>query len=245
MKTAVKQVLRHTGLYESASRRWISLSPRVTAAIRSVTGRNSRLVSGYLSHEPVPRLHIGCGGNPLRGWLNTDLDPGRDQIYLDATRAFPFADAVFDYVYSEHMIEHVSWREGRTMLRECHRVLKPRGVIRLVTPDLRRLVHLLTGPLTALDEQYLDYSVSTYGLPNGPNRAAHVVNHFMRAWGHQHIYDEPSLREQLVAAGFAAVVATSLDDSVHSYLRGIAKHDRMPAGLLASESMVLEAVKPA
>jgi hypothetical protein len=71
-----------------------------------------------------------------------------------------------------------------------------------------------------------------------------VVNNFMRAWGHQHVYDEASLREQLITAGFADVVATSLDDSAHPPLRGIAKHDRMPAGLLALESLVLEATRP-
>lgn len=244
MKTAVKQLLHHTGLYESASRRWIWLSPRLTAAMRSLTGRNDRIASQYLAQEAVPRLQIGCGGNALRGWLNTDLNPGRDQIHLDATRPFPFADGVFDYIYSEHMIEHVSWLEGRAMLGECRRVLKPGGVIRLVTPDLRRLTHLLTGPLSDLEEAYLDYSVNTYQLPSGPNRAVHVVNNFLRAWGHQHVYDEASLREQLAAAGFADVVAASMDDSAHACLRGLAKHDRMPAGLLALESLVLEATKP-
>ena len=130
------------------------------------------------------------------------------------------------------------------MLSECRRVLKPGGVIRLVTPDLRRLTHLLTGPLSDLEEAYLDYSVSAYGLPSGPNRAAQVVNNFMRAWGHQHVYDDASLREQLAAAGFRDVVTVSLDDSAHALLRGLAKHDRMPAGLLALESLVLEATNP-
>lgn len=244
MKAAVKQLLHQSGIYETASRRWIWLSPRITAAIRLFTRRNGRLASQYLAREPMPRLHIGCGDNALRGWLNTDLSPRRDQIYLDATRPFPFADGMFDYIYSEHMIEHVGWADGRAMLGECRRVLKPGGVLRLVTPDLQRLTHLLTGPLSDLEEAYLDYSVRTYRLPPGQNRAVHVVNHFMRAWGHQHIYDAASLREQLAAAGFRDVVTASLDESAHEPLRGLAKQDRMPAGLLALESMVLEATKP-
>ena len=243
MKTAVKQLLHQSGMYGTASRRWIWLSPRLTAAIRLLTRRNGRIASRYLRQEAVPRLHIGCGDNALRGWLNTDLNPGRDQIYLDATRPFPFADGVFAYIYSEHMIEHVSWSAGRAMLAECHRVLKPGGVIRLVTPDLRRLMHLLTGPLSDLEEAYLDYSITAYGLPSDRHRAVHVVNNFMRAWGHQHIYDEASLREQLAAAGFRDVVPAELDASAHGPLNGLAKHDRMPAGLLALESLVLEATK--
>jgi predicted SAM-dependent methyltransferase len=49
---------------------------------------------------------------------------------------------VFDYVFSEHMIEHVSYAEGLLMLRECLRVLKPGGRIRIATPSLEVLLDL-------------------------------------------------------------------------------------------------------
>jgi predicted SAM-dependent methyltransferase len=55
-------------------------------------------------------------------------------VFLDATTPFPFDCGTFDYIYCEHMIEHISWQKGQTMLRECHRVLKPRGVMRIATP---------------------------------------------------------------------------------------------------------------
>lgn len=245
MKAAAKRVLHDAGLYETASRQWIWLSPRLTRAIRALTRGNARLTSRYLAHERVPRLHIGCGDNELPGWLNTELDPKGGQIFLDATRPFPFASDQFQYIYSEHMIEHVGWAQGGAMLRECWRVLKPGATIRLVTPDLERLTRLLSGPLTDLERSYLDYCVRTYGLPDGPQPAVHVVNHFMRAWGHQFIYDGKTLRQQLAGAGFTDIVPAPLEDSTHRELSGLAKADRMPAGFLALESLVLEARKPA
>ena len=244
MKTAAKRALHQSGLYPAASRQWIWLSPRLTRAIRAVTRGNERLASRYLAATHVPKLHIGCGGNALPGWLNTELDPKGDEIFLDATKPFPFANDQFHFIYSEHMIEHVDWVQGGVMLRECWRVLKPGGIIRLVTPDLQQLTRLLSGPLTELEQSYLDYCVRTFGLPAGPNRAVHVVNNFMRAWGHQFIYDEHTLREQLLGAGFTDVRTAPLEESAYRELTGIAKLDRMPAGFVALESLVLEACKP-
>ncbi len=43
----------------------------------------------------------------------------------------PFADAAFDLVFSHSVIEHVATADG--YLRECHRVLRPGGVLYLST----------------------------------------------------------------------------------------------------------------
>ena len=109
-----------------------------------------RLIEDYLARGGPAKLHIGCGENLLEGWLNSDLYPGSDRVlHFDATGRFPFADATFDYVFSEHMIEHVPYEGALSMLRECRRVLKPGGRARISTPDLRFLVGLYAedGPV--------------------------------------------------------------------------------------------------
>lgn len=60
---------------------------------------------------------------------------------IEGGRALPFADASFDVVLSFQVIEHV-WDDGG-YLREAQRVLKPGGVIVLVTPDRKH--RLLPG----------------------------------------------------------------------------------------------------
>jgi predicted SAM-dependent methyltransferase len=54
-----------------------------------------------------------------------------------------FEDNTFDYIFSEHMIEHVDHDGAVAMLRECYRVLKPGGTICMATPDLAVIVGLL------------------------------------------------------------------------------------------------------
>ena len=65
-------------------------------------------VDAYLGSHSICSLQIGTGENPLPGWLNTDLEPTSSTvIFLDALAKFPFEDQVFDYIFSEHMIEHI------------------------------------------------------------------------------------------------------------------------------------------
>ncbi|MGZ3644750.1 MAG: class I SAM-dependent methyltransferase [Ktedonobacteraceae bacterium] len=103
-------------------------------------------ISAYLQSHEIRKLHLGAGLNVLDGWLNTDLRPLKaGLVHLNAMKPYPIPDASFDYVFSEHMIEHVTFQDGQTMLRECFRVLKKDGKIRLSTPDLERMLALYTA----------------------------------------------------------------------------------------------------
>ena len=92
-------------------------------------------MSAYLRATPSPRLQIGAGYNMLNGWLNTTLYPfAPGAVYLDASQPFPLPSASFDYVFSEHVIEHIEFEEAALMLSESARILKSGGRIRLATP---------------------------------------------------------------------------------------------------------------
>ena len=73
-------------------------------------------------NQPVRKLHIGCGDHILHTWLNADFEPEKAEVmHLDARARFPFKDSEFSYVFSEHMIEHISYSDGLRMLTECYR----------------------------------------------------------------------------------------------------------------------------
>jgi SAM-dependent methyltransferase len=60
----------------------------------------------------------------------------------DLRKGIPYPHAAFDVVYHSHLLEHFSKESAPVFLRECHRVLKPGGVIRVVVPDLEVIVRL-------------------------------------------------------------------------------------------------------
>jgi SAM-dependent methyltransferase len=68
-------------------------------------------------------------------------------VYLDLNRKFPLEDGQFDFVSCIEGIEHLE--DQFQFVRECHRILKPKGILVLSTPNIlnlaSRLKFLLTG----------------------------------------------------------------------------------------------------
>jgi len=244
MKTLARTVFRRLHL-EGA---WGDLSHlrwRIPWEVRRRFGRVDReLVARYLGGAGPRKLHIGCGENLLDGWLNADLFPRSPEVlHLDASRPFPFEDGQFDYVFSEHMIEHVSHAEGALMLAECHRVLKNNGTIRISTPDLAFLIELYRENRSELERRYIAWSTETF-VPDAPCASATIViNNFVRDWGHLFIYDEASLRQSMARAGFERIRRCRLGESDYEALRNLENVTRMPDGFLALETLTLEGSK--
>jgi SAM-dependent methyltransferase len=179
----------------------------------------------YLREHPVRKLQIGAGANVLAGWLNTDLRPSGPEIcFLDATVRFPFPDGVFDYVLSEHQLEHISFERGRFMLAECRRVLRPGGRIRIATPSLEVLAGLITEQPTEAQRRYVEFISAGYLASDLPPGVAGVVNNAFRNWGHQFLYDRATLAAALTDAGFDEVVFTVPGQSEHEHFRGVEGH---------------------
>ncbi len=207
----------------------------------------SRVVDRYLRSHPVRKLQIGAGRNLLGDWLNTDLRPvRRDVVFLDATKPFPFEDATFDYVISEHQIEHVTYKRGLRMLRECLRVLKPGGKIRLATPDLEILVGLYAREKSDLQRRYIEWIVDTYLPEVGRYKAPFVVNNAFRNWGHQFIYDYETLQGAMEQAGFVNITRHALGESNDINLQAVESHDHVTNNpeLTRFETMVLQGERP-
>ena len=200
-------------------------------------------------HAILPKtigLHLGAGKHPMPGWFNTDLneDQALGIVALDAAKPFPFADGSFPFVFSEHMIEHVPYESGSLMIRECFRVLRPGGRIRIATPDFRFLVDLYLGSSRGIRERYVRWATEKF-IPSADSfDPIFVVNNFVRNWGHKFIYDEELLSGLMESSGFTDVCRWKVGESPTPALRTLENVNRMPSGFLELESMVLEAQKP-
>ena len=88
-------------------------------------------------------LNLGCGTRFHPDWTNVDLFTSASGILAhDLRRPLPFPDNSFDVVYHSHVLEHFSRADSLRFLRECYRVCRPGGVIRVVVPDLERIARL-------------------------------------------------------------------------------------------------------
>ena len=104
-------------------------------------------------------VNIGCGLTAPDGWYNIDNSPTiwlsrvplvhhllhippwpRNVHRHNVLKGLPFADASVDFIYSSHTFEHFTYAQSLALSKECFRVLKPLGALRIVVPDLERLV---------------------------------------------------------------------------------------------------------
>ncbi len=206
---------------------------------------NRRIVKRYLSSEGPKKLHLGSGNPIVNEWLNTDLFSRRGVTYVNVARGFPLPDGAFDYIYSEHMIEHLTYAGGMNMLRESLSVLTPRGKLRLVTPDFAFLKTLHEPEKTDLQKTYLVWSHESWlGSVSGEHPEMLVINNFFRAWDHKFIYDETTLTEGAQNGRVHAYPEMCPQPQRGPVFCGLGKRKENADGILNLELMVLEVRSP-
>jgi predicted SAM-dependent methyltransferase len=200
----------------------------------------ARRTKRYLGLTTEPKLHLGAGPVRLPGWLNTDLISG--EIQLDAGRRLPLPDSAFAFAFAEHLIEHLTPRVGRRMLSEVHRILRPGGVLRMTTPDLRKVIAIYEDRNPEVSRA--DYARFLEGVTGKRyERACQVLNDYLRLWGHRYVYDQEELVALLRGAGFDTVERKQPGESAHDALRGIEHHGGAD-WVNRAEAMCFEATRP-
>lgn len=167
--------------------------------MRIVTDQSkSKLTSPNLMRRPIEnkKLNIGSGGVYFDGWLNIDLNSEKADMKLDVRRSLPFNN--IDLIYCEHFIEHLTKQEAETFIKNCYKILKSNGVIRIATFDLDNLIdncHSMN------DEWRETCEVERLGL-NSCKTRAEFLNLAFHGWGHQYLYNNEELENLIKIGGF-------------------------------------------
>lgn len=159
---------------------------------------------------PIPagdgKLKLNIGSYTVmfhHGWINMDLldvseFANRHRFRFvrhDATKNLPFDDGRVGLIYTSHFLEHLDYTQGEAFLKECRRVLKPGGYIRIIVPDLHLLV-----------ERYTEDGLG--GFDQLSPTAASSLYPARKFWellmgNHRAVYDGHLLCGMLLSAGFS------------------------------------------
>jgi 2-polyprenyl-3-methyl-5-hydroxy-6-metoxy-1,4-benzoquinol methylase len=110
----------------------------------------------YLPSKKQGRLlDVGCGNGQVLSWMaalgwqseGIDTDPVAVgvanakglTVHQGTLQSQQFATGSFDGVVMNHVIEHV--HDPLSLMKECHRILKPGGRLIVVTPNIRSWGH--------------------------------------------------------------------------------------------------------
>lgn len=86
-------------------------------------------------------VNLGCGQRYHKDWINIDfVSNSEDVIQHNLLDGIPINDNEVDLVYHSHILEHFSKVQGVYFIKECYRVLKVNGIIRIAVPDLETIV---------------------------------------------------------------------------------------------------------
>ena len=173
------------------------------------------------------KIQFGCGGNQIDGWENYDMD-------IDISKPLPRGTELYDYVFAEHVVEHVNSPDAFRFFEECYRILKPGGVLRIALPSITQVYE-------HADQQYLSW-LKDNKYSDGTRRGAIrniVVNHeHLSSWNYE-------LLDLLIyAAGFDNRKRCQVGKSDHSELDNIEGHGKEIGdrnNLI--ETIVIEAIK--
>ena len=95
------------------------------------TGQTYTLQNGPLYRREFTNLYYSVLPQPL--------DEKVIQ-YCDVRKPLPYEDNTFDCAYAMHIVEHLHVKEGLAFANEVRRVLKPKGIFRVSTPDLEDII---------------------------------------------------------------------------------------------------------
>lgn len=165
----------------------------------------------------------------------------KDIIVWNLKKGIPFSDGTFDVVYHSHIFEHLERDFAPLFLKECMRVLKKGGILRVVVPDLFILIQRYMDSIQKIEnghqESFSEHQKATHDIFDQMARSEPVMTEnakqrpfigflgrFIRgdteARGelHRWMYDKYSLEALLKEAGFKNVQAASCNTSrIHGW----------------------------
>jgi len=179
-----------------------------------------------LPDEYALKLNIGCYVSFFMFhdvWVNIDkidlssMMQRRCQfLHHDVLNGIPYPDNSVAMIYHSDFFEHLSYHESIAFLKECHRVLKLGGLMRVCVPDFYHIVeaYWLNKMEQFDDVQPKEYTeVDSRSLKTSMLLFGSVGSSQNDYRGHQMMYDFDGLKELLESVGFIDVVPKPIDRS--------------------------------
>jgi predicted SAM-dependent methyltransferase len=132
------------------------------------------------------RINLGSGGRDIgNGFRSFDSD-------VDIFRPLPWGDASVEFIVCSHCAEHGSPAQAWSFFKECFRILRKGGAVRITVPDAIKAYKNAS-------QNYIDW-LKQMGWGDGTR--ASVMDNLLCKHGHLGVFTVEVLSGMLQAAGF-------------------------------------------
>ncbi|HEX6860416.1 MAG TPA: methyltransferase domain-containing protein, partial [Caulobacteraceae bacterium] len=144
-----------------------------------------------------------------------------------------------DAVFASHVLEHLTREDLETALKETLRIMRPGAVFRLIVPDLKVLAEEYLKRLKRGDPEASSTFMRDgyFGVESRPKGLLRRLESMLGNSAHLWMWDEVSMTEALVRAGFRDVRPVRFGDADIPAFAAVEAQDRF------TDAVALEARK--
>ena len=189
----------------------------VARKIRNLKGEqvSKRHIKRLLRDREEIFLEVGAGNKKgENGWTSIDVTKECD-IFWDLRKGLPFPNESISRIYSEHFLEHLSFKEGQRFLDDCLRVLLPGGMFSICVPNAKIYIEAYLSDRTLDNNQFFGYKPAYNNTTkiDYVNYTAYMDGH------HKYMFDEENILMILRSIGFSKVRLRSFDPRLDQVAR--------------------------
>jgi predicted SAM-dependent methyltransferase len=177
-----------------------------------------RLLARRLHVDPnrLNYMNLGSANDRLEGYVAVDFFFSHAGYGADLRYPFLIDDAVFDGIFTEHTLEHLSYAEVAQVLAECRRILKPGRIIRIIVPDLSIFVE---NYVSQNESWFRDWEREVL-KPRGRSMISRMeaLSFVTQEYGHRSAWDFETMAGFLTRAGFTDVRRRAFRESDDAHL---------------------------
>ena len=188
-----------------------------------ISGYNKLNVGASIDDMVDGWLNITWWGIPFDDMINKEVEGyeiyksknGVDVLNYDVTKGLPFEDNSINYIYSSHFIEHLTFEESIEFFKECKRILRKDGIIRIICPDLEKWINSYIKN----DQQFFDKYKQQITIDSPDNYLYYLLDRITTKgqimcsnfynWDHKWMWDFESMELVLKDIGFNEIQKSS------------------------------------
>ncbi len=83
------------------------------------------------------KINLGCGENKRRGFVNVDRSKEVNPDICEDVTKIPWkwgTESSVDLIFADNLFEHIREEPLLKVMQECHRLLKPGGLLQIIVP---------------------------------------------------------------------------------------------------------------